>query len=42
VAEELGGDGGDLDELARAHATPGGINERFRAMLGLTLSRGEG
>jgi pyrroline-5-carboxylate reductase len=33
VGEDLGGGGGDLDELARAHATPGGINERFSAML---------
>lgn len=33
LAEELGDGHGDLDELARAHATPGGINERFRAML---------
>lgn len=33
MAQELGGGHGDLDELARAHATPGGINERFRAML---------
>ena len=33
VAEELGGSGENLDELARAHATPGGINERFSAML---------
>lgn len=33
VAQELGDGHGDLDELARAHATPGGINERFRAML---------
>jgi pyrroline-5-carboxylate reductase len=33
VAEDLGRDHGGLDELARAHATPGGINERFSAML---------
>ena len=33
VAEDLGGSRGNLDELARAHATPGGINERFSAML---------
>lgn len=33
VAEDLGSGRGNLDELARAHATPGGINERFSAML---------
>ena len=33
VAGDLGSDREDLDELARAHATPGGINERFSAML---------
>jgi pyrroline-5-carboxylate reductase len=33
VAEDLGGSGGDLDGLARAHATPGGLNERFSALL---------
>jgi pyrroline-5-carboxylate reductase len=33
VAEDLGSSRGNLDELARAHATPGGINERFSAML---------
>jgi pyrroline-5-carboxylate reductase len=33
VAEDLGSSPGSLDELARAHATPGGINERFSAML---------
>lgn len=34
LAEDLGGVDGDLDEIAQAHATPGGINERFSAMLG--------
>ena len=33
VAEDLGSGRGNLDELARAHATAGGINERFSAML---------
>jgi pyrroline-5-carboxylate reductase len=33
VGEDLTDGRGDLDELARAHATPGGINERFSAML---------
>jgi pyrroline-5-carboxylate reductase len=33
VAQDLGGSHEDLAELARAHATPGGINERFSAML---------
>jgi pyrroline-5-carboxylate reductase len=33
VGEDLADGRGDLDELASAHATPGGINERFSAML---------
>jgi pyrroline-5-carboxylate reductase len=33
VAEDLGASDGDLDGLARAHATPGGLNERFSALL---------
>ena len=33
LAEDLAGDDGRLDELAQAHATPGGINERFAALL---------
>jgi pyrroline-5-carboxylate reductase len=33
MADELGGSPADLDQLARAHATPGGLNERFRTML---------
>jgi pyrroline-5-carboxylate reductase len=33
VGGTLGSSDGDLNELARAHATPGGINERFSAML---------
>jgi pyrroline-5-carboxylate reductase len=33
LAETLRDDTGDLEGLARAHATPGGINERFVAML---------
>lgn len=34
LAGDLGAADEDLDEIARAHATPGGINERFSAMLG--------
>jgi pyrroline-5-carboxylate reductase len=33
LGEELGGSPADLDQIARSHATPGGLNERFRAML---------
>jgi pyrroline-5-carboxylate reductase len=33
MAEDLGGSPADLDQLARAHATPGGLNERLAAML---------
>jgi pyrroline-5-carboxylate reductase len=33
AAEDLGAGDGDLEGLARAHATPGGLNERFSALL---------
>ncbi|HEX3713183.1 MAG TPA: NAD(P)-binding domain-containing protein [Trebonia sp.] len=33
LADDLAGSPADLDALTRAHATPGGINERFSAML---------
>lgn len=33
MAEDLGDSPADLGQLARAHATPGGLNERFAAML---------
>jgi pyrroline-5-carboxylate reductase len=33
VADDLRESDGDLDGLARAHATPGGLNERFRGLL---------
>jgi pyrroline-5-carboxylate reductase len=33
VGEDLASATGDLDAIAKAHATPGGINERFAGML---------
>jgi pyrroline-5-carboxylate reductase len=33
MAGTFGQDASDLDALARAHATPGGINERFAGLL---------
>jgi pyrroline-5-carboxylate reductase len=33
TAEDLGSSPANLDQLARAHATPGGLNERLAAML---------
>ena len=33
LAQTLGNSGGDLEMLIRTHSTPGGLNERFAAML---------